>query len=124
MVTVIGAIPTPSKYLLSDISASFCCVTINHKTLTYLGSLNLASFIQVLEVKVDQSCPTLCNPMDYTVHGILQSRILQPFPSPGDLHNPGIEPRSPTLQADSLPAEPMLEEAPYCRSDSATKPRK
>ena len=30
----------------------------------------------------------------------------QPFPSPGDLPNPGIEPRSPALQADSLPAEP------------------
>ena len=29
-----------------------------------------------------------------------------PFPSPGDLPNPGIEPRFPTLQADSLPAEP------------------
>ena len=30
-----------------------------------------------------------------------------PFPSLGDLPNPGIEPRSPTLQADSLPAEPQ-----------------
>ena len=29
----------------------------------------------------------------------------QPFPSPGDLPYPGIEPRSPTLQVDSLPAE-------------------
>ena len=29
-----------------------------------------------------------------------------PFPSPGDLPNSGIEPRSPTLQANSLPAEP------------------
>ena len=29
------------------------------------------------------------------------------FPSSGDLPNPGIEPRSPTLQADSLPAEPQ-----------------
>ena len=29
------------------------------------------------EVKVAQSCPTLCNPMDYTVHGILQARILE-----------------------------------------------
>ena len=29
------------------------------------------------------------------------------FPSPGDLPNPEIEPRSPTLQADSLPAEPQ-----------------
>ena len=29
------------------------------------------------EVKVPQSCPTLCDPMDYTVHGILQARILE-----------------------------------------------
>ena len=29
-----------------------------------------------------------------------------PFPSPGDLPDPGIEPRSPTLQADSLLSEP------------------
>ena len=28
-------------------------------------------------MKVAQSCPTLCNPMDYTVHGILQARILE-----------------------------------------------
>ena len=29
------------------------------------------------KVKVTQSCLTLCNPMDYTVHGILQARILE-----------------------------------------------
>ena len=29
-----------------------------------------------------------------------------PFPSPGDLPDPGIEPRSPALQADALPSEP------------------
>ena len=29
------------------------------------------------EVKVAQSCPTLCNTTDYTVHGILQARILE-----------------------------------------------
>ena len=29
------------------------------------------------EVKVTQSCPTLCDPMDSTVHGILQARILE-----------------------------------------------
>ena len=34
-------------------------------------------------------------------------RSVQPFPSPGDPPNPGIEPRSPALQADSLPAEPQ-----------------
>ena len=32
----------------------------------------------------------------------------QPFPSPGDLLNPGIKPRSPALQADSLPANRFL----------------
>ena len=35
-----------------------------------------------------------------------------PFASPGDLPNPGIEPRSPELQADSLPSEPPREETP------------
>ena len=58
--------------------------------------------------KVTQSCPTLRNPMNSTVHGILQARILEwvAFPSPGDIPNPGIKPRSPTLQADSLLSDP------------------
>ena len=30
-----------------------------------------------MKVKVTQSCLTLCDPMDYTVHGILQARILE-----------------------------------------------
>ena len=60
-------------------------------------------------VRVAHSCPTLCNPMDYTDHGILQARILEwvAFPFSGDLPDPGIEPRSPALQVDSLPAEPQ-----------------
>ena len=33
-----------------------------------------------------------------------------PFPSPGDLPNPGIEPRSPALHADSLPTKSILKE--------------
>ena len=35
------------------------------------------------------------------------SMNIQPFPSPGNLPNPGFEPRSPALQEDSLPAEPQ-----------------
>ena len=35
-----------------------------------------------------------------------QNTGVEPFPSPGDLPNPVIEPRSPSLQVDSLPAEP------------------
>ena len=59
------------------------------------------------EVKVAQLCLTLCDPMDYTVHGILQPRILEwvAFPFSRGSSQPRIEPRSPALQADSLPAE-------------------
>ena len=54
-----------------------------------------------------QSCLTLCDPMDCSlpgspVHGILQPRILEsgwPFPPPGDLPDPGMEPVSLTSPA-------------------------
>ena len=55
-----------------------------------------------------QSYPALCDPMGYTVPGLLQARILEGVAftfTLGDLLNPGIEPRSLILQADSLPAE-------------------
>ena len=59
------------------------------------------------EVKVSQPCPTLLNPMDCIVHGILQARILewvaQPFSS--RFSWPRIEPGFPALQAGSLPVE-------------------
>ena len=58
-------------------------------------------------MKVTQSCPTLCGPMDYTAHGILQARVLEwaAFPFSGGSCQPRVEPRSPVLQADSLPAD-------------------
>ena len=37
----------------------------------------LCAYLWVVKVKVAQSCLTLCDPMDYTVHGILQARILE-----------------------------------------------
>ena len=37
-----------------------------------------------------------------------------PFPSPGDLPDPEIEPRSPALQADSLPSEPPGKQNTSC----------
>ena len=81
---------------------------------------------------VAESCPTLCISMDFSMPGFPVHHQLpeptqihvphvgdameffrpeywngQPSPSPGDLPNPGIKPRSPTLQADSLPSEPQ-----------------
>ena len=73
---------------------------------------------------VAQLCPVLCNPMDCSppgpsIHGDSADKNTGvekkkkeywsglPFLHPGDLPNPGIEPWSPTLQADSLPSEPL-----------------
>ena len=49
-----------------------------------------------------------CSPPGYLVHGILQTRILCGllFHFPAVLPNPGMEPASPALQADSLLSEP------------------
>ena len=54
-----------------------------------------------MKVKVTQSCLTLCDPMDFTVHGILQAKILEwvAFPFSKDLPNPGIKPMSLTSPA-------------------------
>ena len=61
------------------------------------------------KVKVAQSCPTIRDPMDYTVHGILQARILEwvvvPF-SRGSSQPSGWTQVS-CIAADSLPAEPQ-----------------
>ena len=66
-----------------------------------------------VKVLVVQSCLILCDPMDWSlphlcVRGVLQARILKWVAilfSRGTL-NPGIEPWSPTLLADSLLSEP------------------
>ena len=64
------------------------------------------------------SCIWLCDPMDHSLpgssaHKILWARILEysiyipnTFPSPEDLPNPGIKPRSPASLVDSFPSEP------------------
>ena len=66
---------------------------------------------------VTQLCPALCDPLDCSPPGssVGFSRHEYwsglPFPPPGDLSNPGIEPASPVspaLQVDSLPAEPSV----------------
>ena len=63
----------------------------------------------MIKVKVTQARPALCNPMDHTICGILQARILEwaavPF-SKGS-SQPRDQTKCPALQADSLPAEPQ-----------------
>ena len=80
-------------------------------------------------VKVGQSCPTLCDPMDWTVHGILQARILKQVAFP--FSRGSSQPRDwihIALKADSLPAEPqgkprILEWVTYPFSSGSSRPR-
>ena len=64
--------------------------------------------------EVAQSCPTLCDPRDCSlpgssVHGIFQASVWSgfPFPSPGDLPGPGMEPISPALAGGFFTTEPL-----------------
>ena len=65
------------------------------------------------ESEVAQLCPTLCNPWTVAHQappsvGFSRQEYWSglPFPFPGYLPDPGIEPRSPTLQADALTSAP------------------
>ena len=64
---------------------------------------------------VAKSCPTCATPWTVACQAPLSMRFSRqeywsglPFPSPGDLPDPGIEPGAPALQADSLPTELLL----------------
>ena len=73
-----------------------------------LGLLHHSVVVQLLS-RVRLFCdPMDCNPSGSSVHGISQARILEwvAIPPPGDLPEPGIKPRSPALQVDSLPSDP------------------
>ena len=61
-------------------------------------------YIQKAKVKVAQSCPTLYNPMDYIVRGIMEWVA---FPFSRGSSQPRDQSGSPALQADSFPAEPQ-----------------
>ena len=95
----------------SAIFAFFLILEGNPSVFHHWVSVLLVSFSWKKKVKVAQSCPTLYDPMDYTVSpwnfpgqntGVGSLSFLQ-----GDLPNPGIEPRSLVLWADSLSAEPQ-----------------
>ena len=65
------------------------------------------------ESEVAQSCLTLCDPRTVAHQAPPSVEFSRqeywsglPFPSPGDLPDPGIEPRSPTLQAEALTSAP------------------
>ena len=91
----------------------------NGKCVTYVPMFFILSTMAAAAAaaKSLQSCPTLCNPLDYSpphssVHGISRQEpwIGLPFPSPGYLPNSGIEPRSlasPSLAGGFFTTEPL-----------------
>ena len=71
--------------------------------------METASLLHTVKVSAAQSCPTHCDSKDCTHQAPLSMRFSRqeywrrlPFPSPGDLPDPGIKAGSPELQADSL----------------------
>ena len=70
----------------------------------------------LMKVKAKRSCSVVSNSLQPITVAYQAPQSMEfsrqeywsglPFPSPGDLPNPGIKPRSATLQADALPSEP------------------
>ena len=70
------------------------------------------SVVDEVKVLVTQSCPTLCDPWTVAYQAPPSMGFSRqecwgglPFPSPGDLPDPVIEPGSPALEADALTSE-------------------
>ena len=85
------------------------------QNMLYQFFINICIYRIYVKMKVlaAQSRLTLCSPMDRSPPGSSDHEFSRqeywsglPFPSPGDLPDPGIESRSSALQADYLPTEP------------------
>ena len=77
-------------------------------TVSRVHDFSLAESLPGKKVKVTQSCPTLCNPMDYTVHVIFQARILERVAIPFSRGSSQFRDRTQVFHtaSASLPAEP------------------
>ena len=101
----------PFFFLRIGLAIQGLCVSIQVLRFFYSRSVKIAIGILIVKVLVTQLCLTLCDSRDCslpgsTVHGILQAGILQwiAIPSSRGSSDPGIEPGSVALQADSLPS--------------------
>ena len=99
--------------LAHSLFSSFICSFSKKYLHTHYMPRAVQSTARVVVHLATQSCPTLCDPMDWGLPGFFVRGDSSgqeywsglPCPSPGDLPDPGIVPGSPALQADSLPAE-------------------
>ena len=107
--TFVGRVMSLLFNILSRIVIDFYSSLVQIRTPTRITHC----FCFVCCVLAAQLYWTLCIPMDCSPQVPLSMEFSRqeywnglPFPSPGDLPDPGTEPRSPALQADSLPSEP------------------
>ena len=114
----LGDLPNPGIESFSPMSPALAggffyhCATWKALNHLYFDKINFKNSIVV--VKLLSSVQLFCDPMDCNLPG---SSVVEfsrqeywsglPFPSPGDLPDPGIKPRFPVLQADSLPFESL-----------------
>ena len=98
--------------IINDLVSQIQSIFSNHKKLTntvlLISLLRPKSESESHSVVSDSATPWIIQSMEFSRPEYWSG---QPFPSAGDLPVPGIEPRSPALQADSLPAEPQAK--PY-----------
>ena len=97
-----------NKFGIYQIFVCFCCCCSS-----YIVFFNHYSFVNFVKVKPLNHLQLFATPWTVACQappsmGFSRQEYWSglPFPSPGDLPNPGIEPKSPALQADSLPSEP------------------
>ena len=101
-----------------------CCIFFIHSFNGYLGCIHILTIVngaaknkECIKVKVlvtqsmsdSATLKIVARQAPLSIGFLIQEYWSGlPFPSPGDLPKPGIKPRSPTLQVDSLPPEPPV----------------
>ena len=112
VLTCISIVHNDVEYLVMRLLFLINCM---FKSSAHSNNTVVCFLFAELKVKSEmaQSCPTLCDPVDCSPPapppmGFSRQEYWSglPFPSPGDLPNPGIEPRFLALQADTLTSEP------------------
>ena len=92
-------------FLLESFSQVSLQLWINFPRLTLNPGSPICTQIYTESPKTACACSVMSDSHQHPLYGIFQARILEwlPFPPPGDLPDPGMEPASPSLQTDSLP---------------------
>ena len=98
-----SGVPFPSLGDLFDPGIKFAMASRFFTTDPPGSEVNLLSHVRLFETPMD------CSPPGSSIHGTLQARVLEwvAISFSRGSSDPGIEPRSPAVQAAALPSEPL-----------------